>query len=252
MEVHTHTHTARKKWTHYFWEFLMLFLAVFCGFLAEYQLEHKIEKDREKEFMKSLLFDLQKDSAFLYLNSQTGPSIVLYGDSLRWILRQRPLQGKEQKIYYYLGLFSRGLPWHYYDRTIIQLRNSGSFRLIRNSKVSNAIMDYDVLMRDVKDNMNFWIMNLVQEDLKKQDKIFNVELSAFIRQELVEKNKTWAQLNLPYPPVLLTYDEKEINEFINTITHSGSTDKYLLMCSQQAYKQNRSLDSLINKEYNLK
>jgi len=38
MEVHAHTHipTSReKKWTHYFWEFLMLFLAVFCGFLAE-------------------------------------------------------------------------------------------------------------------------------------------------------------------------------------------------------------------------
>ena len=30
MEVHAHTHTARKKWTHYFWEFLMLFPAVFC------------------------------------------------------------------------------------------------------------------------------------------------------------------------------------------------------------------------------
>ncbi len=40
MEVHAHTHTARKKWTHYFWEFLMLFLAVFCGFLAENQREH--------------------------------------------------------------------------------------------------------------------------------------------------------------------------------------------------------------------
>ncbi len=52
MEVHHHPHTSRKKWTHYFWEFLMLFLAVFCGFLAEYQLEHKIEKDREKQFMK--------------------------------------------------------------------------------------------------------------------------------------------------------------------------------------------------------
>ena len=31
MEVHHHpiaigSHTARKKWTHYFWEFLMLFL----------------------------------------------------------------------------------------------------------------------------------------------------------------------------------------------------------------------------------
>jgi len=35
MEVHSHAHTDRKKWTHYLWEFLMLFLAVFCGFLAE-------------------------------------------------------------------------------------------------------------------------------------------------------------------------------------------------------------------------
>ena len=26
MEVRQHTHTPRKKWTHYFWEFLMLFI----------------------------------------------------------------------------------------------------------------------------------------------------------------------------------------------------------------------------------
>ena len=62
MEVHAHTHTARKKWTHYFWEFLMLFLAVFCGFLAEYQLEHKIEKEREKIYMNSLYQDLKSDT----------------------------------------------------------------------------------------------------------------------------------------------------------------------------------------------
>ena len=31
MEVHAHAHTARKKWTHYFWEFLKLFLAIFTG-----------------------------------------------------------------------------------------------------------------------------------------------------------------------------------------------------------------------------
>jgi hypothetical protein len=65
MEVHAHTHTERKKWTHYLWEFLMLFLAVFCGFLAEYQLEHKIEKDREKQFMQTMAEDLKTDSAQL-------------------------------------------------------------------------------------------------------------------------------------------------------------------------------------------
>ena len=65
MEVHAHAHTARKKWTHYFWEFLMLFLAVFCGFLAEYQLEHKIEKTREKQLCPSLVEDLKNDTLSL-------------------------------------------------------------------------------------------------------------------------------------------------------------------------------------------
>ncbi|MEP6700571.1 MAG: hypothetical protein ABJA85_04625 [Bacteroidota bacterium] len=61
MEVHAHSHTARKKWTHYFWEFLMLFLAVFCGFLAEYQLEHVIAHQREKQYIQSLIADLKSD-----------------------------------------------------------------------------------------------------------------------------------------------------------------------------------------------
>ena len=61
MEVHHHSHTSRKKWTHYFWEFLMLFLAVFCGFLAENQREHFIEQRREKEYIKSFIEDLKSD-----------------------------------------------------------------------------------------------------------------------------------------------------------------------------------------------
>ena len=63
MEVHAHAHTPRKKWTHYFWEFLMLFLAVFCGFLAEYQLEHKIEKEKGKQYIRSFYHDLKTDTA---------------------------------------------------------------------------------------------------------------------------------------------------------------------------------------------
>jgi hypothetical protein len=35
MEVHAHTHTPRKKWTHYFWEVLILFLAMFCSLSEE-------------------------------------------------------------------------------------------------------------------------------------------------------------------------------------------------------------------------
>jgi hypothetical protein len=90
MEVHAHTHTAadpdshrgRKKWTHYFWEFLMLFLAVFCGFLAEYQLEHKIEKDRGKIYMKNLLEDLKTDTSIYSNFEKNNVGIYSLIDSL--------------------------------------------------------------------------------------------------------------------------------------------------------------------------
>jgi len=84
MEVHAHTHTARKKWTHYFWEFLMLFLAVFCGFLAEYQLEHKIEKDRAKELARSLYEELQQDSVNMSVRLKNR---VRQEASLKWLMK---------------------------------------------------------------------------------------------------------------------------------------------------------------------
>ena len=58
MEVHHHAHTARKKWTHYFWEFLMLFLAVTLGFFVENQREHYIEQTGKKIYTINLLQDL--------------------------------------------------------------------------------------------------------------------------------------------------------------------------------------------------
>ena len=82
MEVHPHTHTERKKWTHYFWEFLMLFLAVFCGFLAEYTLEHKIEKDRERQFINSFVNDIKADISQLNSVIQRRDEKVQRLDSL--------------------------------------------------------------------------------------------------------------------------------------------------------------------------
>jgi hypothetical protein len=78
MEVHHHTHTdpshsgaSRKKFTHYLWEFLMLFLAIFCGFLAENLREHQVEKNRARQYMLSLYEDLKTDTARLNDKHQT-------------------------------------------------------------------------------------------------------------------------------------------------------------------------------------
>ena len=147
MEVHAHTHSPRKKWTHYFWEFLMLFLAVFCGFLAEYKLEHTIEHNREEQFITTLIEDLKSDTAQL-------TQVIAYKrrrekmvDSLIMILSSPDYAKHGSDIYYYARNLTRPQYFFPNDRTIQQLKNSGSLRLIRNLAVSDSIMFYDQQVR---------------------------------------------------------------------------------------------------------
>src|SRR5262245_21518304 len=100
MEVHAHTHTPRKKWTHYFWEFLMLFLAVFCGFLAEYSLEHKLEKDREKQVLKSLVDYIKADIAQLNFVIQRREEKIQPLDSLILLINLSDFKEHGSSIYF--------------------------------------------------------------------------------------------------------------------------------------------------------
>ena len=126
MEVHAHTHTSRKNWTHYFWEFLMLFLAVFSGFLAEYQLEHKIERDREKVYMSSMLEDLISDTTQLSVNSHARLRRVDMVDSMIFLFSTADYSAKLNDIYFYGRSLSMNIDFFPNDRTILQLKNSGA------------------------------------------------------------------------------------------------------------------------------
>jgi hypothetical protein len=154
MEVHAHTHSERKKWTHYLWEFLMLFLAVFCGFLAENQRENMVEHRREKEFMISLVNDLQLDtsqfsririyrldklhsidSIIIFFSDHPGESVPAYGYALAI------------KLFGLLGFYQN-------SGTLDQLKNSGGLRLIRRRNIVDSIESYDqqikrIALRDI-------------------------------------------------------------------------------------------------------
>jgi hypothetical protein len=143
MEVHHHSHTSRKKWSHYFWEFLMLFLAVFCGFLAEYQLEHKIEKDREKQYMQSMLEDLAADTFMLKSTFTVAMAQKRVHDSiLHLIYYQQPLNDSSTYELYNFHYSTRVLGVSFEDRSKVQLKNSGSMRLVRKRNVNDSILLY--------------------------------------------------------------------------------------------------------------
>jgi len=62
MEVHAHSHTPRKKWTHYFWEFFMLFLAMTLCFVVENKMKHRIEHRRTKKYVLMFKGNLINDT----------------------------------------------------------------------------------------------------------------------------------------------------------------------------------------------
>ena len=123
MEVHHHSghrSAAHKKWTHYLWEFLMLFLAVFCGFMAENFREHSLEKKREKQFIISMTQDVQLDIASLKLSSTVKMGYCNYFDSLVYLLQNSPKELND--IYFYARHLGRITEFKYHDRTIQELK----------------------------------------------------------------------------------------------------------------------------------
>ena len=109
MEIHHHSHTADpglhrgRKWTHYFREFLMLFLAVFCGFLAEYQLEHVIEHQREKKYARTLFEDIKTDTAALQVAIHTNLYVTSRIDTFRRWVETQPINDIPSCSWYYYG-----------------------------------------------------------------------------------------------------------------------------------------------------
>ncbi|MES1215240.1 MAG: hypothetical protein ABUT20_06980 [Bacteroidota bacterium] len=143
MEVHAHTHTERKKWTHYLWEFFMLFLAVFCGFLAENQREHFVEHQREKQFMRSLIEDLETDTIELRRAMGKADMVALYSDSALMFLRTyEPSSQIPMQLSNLIGRAGQRQVLINTDRTSAQLKNSGAMRLIRNKEINNLILQY--------------------------------------------------------------------------------------------------------------
>ena len=144
MEVHHHSHTARKKWTHYFWEFLMLFLAVFCGFLAEYKLEHTIEHQREKQYMNSLISDLKADTNMLNNGILRKIDRVSAIDSVFvFFYNNKNVQKISGKAYKILRRTTFDQRLVRSTITINQLKNAGGMRLVRNRQVADSIAAYD-------------------------------------------------------------------------------------------------------------
>src|SRR5688572_16681895 len=176
MDVHHHAHTQRKKWTHYFWEFLMLFLAVFCGFLAEYKLEHMIERQREKEYAKALFDELYADSIVFTQKIEGRLSKEKDCDYLVGYIRDSSLTDLPREFYpAYTVVFYLITSYTFEpkDGVLNQLKGSGSLRYFKSAKLQELFGELGVYINNVRDRNNqeyqFFANPVKQFDLKHYD-----------------------------------------------------------------------------------
>ena len=247
MEVHHHTHPShhKKKWTDYFWEFLMLFLAVFCGFLAEYRLEHVIEEQREKQYIQSLIADLKNDQQILtehLIHVKTGITMM---DSVINILNAPLLIANNTgKLYYLARLAPRLKPVSANTRTFEQLKNSGNFRLIRNLNTSNKIMNYYEKFPLIRllETVNETEFN---EYKKIASKIFDPAVLLNMEGENDEIKRIITN------PVLRTNDRELFQELAVFSVYMHGTKKGILGSDEGLKSAGAELIKYLQKEYHL-
>jgi len=208
MEVHAHTHTARKKWTHYLWEFLMLFLAVFCGFLAENQREHFVEHKREKEYIRSMIEDLRLDTAsFGFDNTIRKEAIEMYDSVIFLLTKKNRSQAEQQRIYYLARMSVRLSPFpNLNDRTFEQMKSSGNLRLIRDKEIADMITKYYFNSKEFSVNTQQTLLRL-QSLIDYQGKVFD--------GAVFELMLDFGQFGIHQPngnPTLITEDKGTLNE----------------------------------------
>jgi len=249
MEVHHHAHTPGKKWTHYLWEFIMLFFAVFCGFLAENQREHVVEHQRERQFIVSMREDLKSDTLLLNQQTRLRQQTIKRIDSLIYFLKQPNPDEFGKSIYYYARSITKHYAFLSNDRTIQQLKNAGNLRLIRNQQVSDSLMRYDYQMRRTE-------LTAVREEnflsayMETMKQIFDgSEFDKMTKDAVYPAEIDW---NRPEDnPPLLRKDKESIQKLINDLHFVRSINIYNINWNIDMINVATRLSELLKKEYNL-
>jgi hypothetical protein len=245
MEVHAHTHTPRKKWSHYFWEFLMLFLAVFCGFLAENYRETIINKEKAHHYIQNMVADLKADTAdvnfAIYYNQ-------LWSDHLDSalqvpIVRLKNINSQDTFFYHFLPFYSWLQTFIQNDNTITQLK-AGGFNFIRNEKVVDSINLVYNFYRNVDFNNNY--MSTCSWDIiRKAQELMEMPIPFLTIEENIPKQV------LQNKEIFIKYDFPSIHQLYSMIRNAKGALATSIFYEKQYRDKAVRLLTYLQKEYHL-
>ncbi len=258
MEVHHHAHTSRKKWTHYFWEFIMLFLAVFCGFLAENIREHKVEQQRARGLARNLYKEVLADSIMVQQRMETRKikeAQCSYFISYVKDSNLTTLSDKFFPAFTWAFIQTQRILFEPNDGILNQLRNSGELRYFKSPELQATVGKLSVMIANIRTRnekeYSFVEMYLRGFSLKYFDFTWYEALVQHGKFELFDAlNRSEP---VPVTPKIVNVDKFSRQEAENTASY------YLLMLRSTRLAQyggyagvNHELLDILRKEYHLK
>jgi len=235
---------GKRNWKSYFKEFLMLFLAVFCGFLAENYRDTLSEHQKEKQFIKSYIEDLKEDIDAINVNLVFQKRKRNQLDSLIYLLREKKIKGYENELYYLGRILVRTTRFQSNDRTISQLKHSGSMRLIRNENAADSIISYQKLV-------DYILQNVDDERIERRavDPILARIFDPFVFDSMLDE---FNNVNKPTSnPPLRSYDPSLQQDLAFCINQLKGSSIIITNRLERLNKKAENIISFFQKEYNL-
>ncbi|MDP4262525.1 MAG: hypothetical protein Q8941_08335 [Bacteroidota bacterium] len=216
METHAHHlhHAPGKKFWHYFYEFLMLFLAVFCGFLAENFREHQLEKEKGKQYIRSFYTDLKEDTAklsgIITFDDQKVPALntmfTCYDTVLKNWKSSSCMWSLVQKTNY-------NRHFQQTDRTLKQLANAGGFRLLQGED-ADSIARYETEYKTIEDFQSTVFQEAQDNVRATMNRLVDFKSVSQLRSTLTGADTTGLYIKTP---LLLSDDKALLNKYFNEL-----------------------------------
>jgi hypothetical protein len=249
MEVHAHAHTERKKWSHYLWEFLMLFLAVTLGFWAENLREERKRAEETHLGMITMLSDLRSDAAFLDSVMDRNSYGAAMADSVVELMHDDI--GNTSSLYFAARAVTSNLGYYYTNsKSYDQLKSAGLLKLVRPGELMDSISRYYTtfqwlanqtdLMRLKMDNVH--LGNDPVFDSYVFHKMMKFSLGSYTGRHLVPNRPVGN-------PPLLTRDPTTLNAVSLNYHYYASTLRFYNRTAGFQLSLARRLITWIEKEY---
>jgi hypothetical protein len=248
MEVHHHPHVEKKSFKEYFLEFLMIFLAVSMGFFAENIRESIVNNHKEKEYIRSLIKDLEADTAKLNQSLPLNIEQSKGYDSLINYWYSKPYSDSSIRYMYYLYrkyTGTRHKVW-FTHRTIDQLKNAGGMSLIQSKAASDSTINYYESVDRADGQIEIFTNTFQHDALQTSYHIFDWSL---LRDVNVASSKKILSLEKKFN--FLNANVSDQNTYIGQLQVANAVLRNYIRMLSDEQKGCLRLISILEKEYHL-